>query len=98
MLGVGKLLRRRLHQLRRALVKSLERNGTVLTLRKGFQMAGYQTIECMAGYPDDERVPGARERYDANILRFMHQVHYQTAGGKSLDFVLFVNGIPVATG
>ena len=85
-------------QLRRALVKSLERNGTVLTLRKGFQIAGYQTIECMAGYPDDERVPGARERYDANILRFMHQVHYQTAGGKSLDFVLFVNGIPVATG
>lgn len=61
-------------QLKRALVKSLERNGTVLTLRKGFQMAGYQTIECMAGYPDDERVPGARERYDANILRFMHQV------------------------
>ena len=61
-------------------------------------MAGYQTIECMAGYPDDERVPGARERYDANILRFMHQVHYQTAGSKSLDFVLFVNGIPVATG
>ena len=85
-------------QLRRVLVKSLERNGTVLTLRKGFQIAGYQTIECMAGYPDDERVPGARERYDANILRFMHQVHYQTAGGKSLDFVLFVNGIPVATG
>lgn len=85
-------------QLRRALVKSLERNGTVLTLRKGFQVAGYQTIECMAGYPDDERVPGARERYDANILRFMHQVHYQTAGSKSLDFALFVNGIPVATG
>ena len=26
-------------QLKRALVKSLERNGTVLTLRKGFQMA-----------------------------------------------------------
>lgn len=85
-------------QLRRALVKSLEKNGTVLTLRKGFQMAGYQTIECMAGYPDDERVPGARERYDANILRFMHQVHYQTAGSKSLDFALFINGIPVATG
>lgn len=84
--------------LRRALAKSLEKNGTVLTLRKGFQMAGYQTIECMAGYPDDERLPGAREKYDANILRFMHQVHYQTAGGKSVDFALFVNGIPVATG
>lgn len=87
-----------LDQLQRALVKSLEKNGTILTLRKGFQMAGYQTIECMAGYPDDERIPDARKRYDANILRFMHQVHYQTAGGKSLDFALFINGIPVATG
>ena len=85
-------------QLRRALIKSLEKDGTIQTLRKGFAMAGYQSIECMAGYPDDPRIPGSRERYDANILRFMHQVHYQTAGRKSLDFVLFINGIPVATG
>ena len=27
----------------------------------------------------------------------MHQVHYQTAGNKSLDLVFFINGIPVAT-
>lgn len=85
-------------QLKLSLVKSLENNGTVLTLRKGFSMAGYRTIECMAGYPDDERIPNAKKRYEANILRFMHQVHYQTAGGKSLDFVLFINGLPVATG
>ena len=84
--------------LRRALVRRLESMGTILTLRRGLPMAGYQTIECMAGYPDDERIPGARECYDANILRFMHQVHYQTAGRKSLDFALFINGIPVATG
>ena len=84
--------------LRHALVRRLESMGTILTLRRGLPMAGYQTIECMAGYPDDERIPGARERYDANILRFMHQVHYQTAGRKSLDFALFINGIPVATG
>ena len=84
--------------LRRALVRRLESMGTILTLRRGLPMAGYQTIECMAGYPDDERIPGARKCYDANILRFMHQVHYQTAGRKSLDFALFINGIPVATG
>lgn len=84
--------------LRRALVRRLESLGTILTLRRGLPMAGYQTIECMASYPDDERIPGARERYDANILRLMHQVHYQTAGRKSLDFALFINGIPVATG
>ena len=27
----------------------------------------------------------------------MHQVHYQTAGTKSIDLVFFINGIPVAT-
>lgn len=84
--------------LQRALVKSLTDHGTICTLREGFPMAGFKTIECMAGYPDDKRIPGALEHYKANILRFMHQVHYQTAGNKSLDFVLFINGIPVATG
>lgn len=84
--------------LEKALVRRLESEGTIQTLRRGMQMAGYQTIDCMAPYPDDPRIEGARERYDANILRFMHQVRYQTAGTKSLDFVCFINGIPVATG
>lgn len=83
--------------LEKALVHSLEVDGTVQTLRNGFQMAGFQTIDCSGHYPDDLRIPGAREKYDANILRVMHQVHYQTAGRKSLDLVFFINGIPVAT-
>ena len=83
--------------LRMALVKSLENAGTVTTLREGFKMAGYQTIKCSGHYPDDPRLPNQKKEYDANILRVMHQVHYQTAGGKSLDMVFFVNGIPVAT-
>ena len=80
-----------------ALVKSLETRGTVLTLREGFQMAGYQTITCSGHYPDDPRLPKLKNYYDANILRVMRQVHYQTAGNKSIDLVFFVNGIPVAT-
>ena len=80
-----------------ALVKSLETKGTILTLREGFQMAGYQTITCSGHYPDDPRLPKLKDYYDANILRVMRQVHYQTAGKKSLDLVFFINGIPVAT-
>jgi len=83
--------------LENALVKSLEMRGTVLTLREGFQMAGYQTIICSGHYPDDPRLPKLKDLYNANILRVMRQVHYQTAGNKSLDLVFFVNGIPVAT-
>lgn len=80
-----------------SLVKSLENYGTVMTLREGFQMAGYQTITCSGHYPDDPRLPKLKENYDKNILRVMRQVHYQTAGRKSLDLVFFINGIPVAT-
>ena len=85
------------HNLELALTKSLENNGTVATLREGFQMAGFQTIVCSGHYPDDPRLPKLKAQYDANILRVMHQVHYQTAGNKSLDLVFFINGIPVAT-
>lgn len=83
--------------LRLALVKSLENEGTVITLRDGFQMAGYQTITCSGHYPEDPRLVKQKKFYEKNILRVMHQVHYQTAGNKSLDLVFFVNGIPVAT-
>lgn len=81
----------------KALVKSLDANGTVGTIRNGFAMAGYQTIECSGHYPDDVRLPRLQELYDNNILRVMRQVHYQTAGNKSLDLAFFINGIPVAT-
>ena len=86
-----------LKNLQNALIKSLEVNGTVITLREGFQMAGFQTITCSGHYPDDPRLPKLKDYYDANILRVMRQVHYQTAGNKSLDLVFFINGIPVAT-
>lgn len=85
--------------LRAALVKALEdkNQGTVKVIREGIQMPGFGKITCSGHYPDDPRLPKQRLYYDANILRIMHQVHYQTAGNKSLDLVFFINGIPVAT-
>lgn len=83
--------------LEKALVKSLEIDGTILTLRDGFQTAGLQTVTCSGHFPDDPRLPKQKVFYDENILRVMHQVHYQTAGNKSLDLVFFINGIPVGT-
>ena len=63
------------HNLELALTKSLENNGTVATLREGFQMAGFQTIVCSGHYPDDPRLPKLKAQYDANILRVMHRFH-----------------------
>ena len=86
------------NNLRLRLVQALETDGTISVIRNGFPYAGYQTIKGSAPYPSDPRIANARCDYDANILRVMRQVHYQTQGNKSLDLVFFVNGIPVATG
>ena len=83
--------------LRNKLIKILENDGTILALRNGFDMAGYQHIDCSEHFPDDPRVVRDKVLYEENILRVMRQVHYQTAGQKSLDLVFFINGIPVAT-
>ena len=70
-------------RLKRALVKSLEKSGTVLTLRKGFQIAGHQTIECMAGYSDDERTPRRTQslRGDKGLSRDLARVRAPRRGG-----------------
>jgi type I restriction enzyme, R subunit len=36
-------------------------------------------------------------RYEANRLRVVRQVRYSTGNENSLDLVLFLNGLPVAT-
>ena len=41
--------------------------------------------------------PELNQRYLLNRLRVMRQVHYSTHNENSIDLVLFLNGIPVAT-
>jgi len=41
--------------------------------------------------------PELNQRYLMNRLRVMRQVHYSTHNENSIDLVLFLNGIPVAT-
>lgn len=79
------------------LIKRLEYDGTIKVLRKGINVPGYGNIVISGHYPYDRRIPSIVKEYDENILRVMHQVHYQTAGNKSVDLVFFINGIPVAT-
>ena len=85
------------NNLRLQLVQALESDGTISVIRNGFPYAGFQTIMGAAAYPSDPRIKNAQRDYNANILRVMRQVHYQTQGNKSLDLVFFINGIPVAT-
>jgi type I restriction enzyme R subunit len=41
--------------------------------------------------------PADAERYEKNIFSVTRQVHYSTKSEKSLDLVVFINGLPVIT-
>ncbi|CAG5089479.1 Type I site-specific deoxyribonuclease [Thermobacillus xylanilyticus] len=78
------------------LVQVLQRDGMLKVLRKGFDL--YNVPIRMAYFkPASGLNPDAVEKYGKNILTVTRQVHYSTRNENSLDIVLAVNGLPVAT-
>ena len=70
--------------------------GTLNLLRKGFS-TGAAKFKMAEFKPATTLNPDATARYQAMRLRVMQQVRYSTKHGNSIDLVLFVNGLPVAT-
>jgi type I restriction enzyme R subunit len=79
------------------LSKTLETDGTVQTLRRGFAIAGCGHIDLSEAAPEDKRNAEVLKRYTANLLRVVPQLKYHPARELAIDLVFFINGIPVAT-
>lgn len=80
------------------IVSLLNKRGTISVVRDGVDMAGIGSLVMSQAMSDDaEMNPDIRRRCEANILRVVQQVHFSTTSEESIDLVLFVNGIPVAT-
>ena len=78
--------------------KSLDTQGTLAVLRQGFEMIGLKHAVAMCQFkPALAMNADLQARYAANRLRVVRQVHYSVHSEASIDLVLFVNGIPVAT-
>jgi type I restriction enzyme, R subunit len=78
--------------------KALDNQGTLAVLRGGFDMLGLKKpIDMCQFKPALGMNADLLARYAANRLRVVRQVHYSVHNENSLDLVLFVNGIPVAT-
>ncbi len=87
------------HTLLDRLVKVQDTEGTLHALRKGFKATGagsngFDLVQFAPSHGFNEEV---KDRYVKNRLRVMRQVHYSTNNRNSIDLVLFVNGVPVAT-
>ena len=71
--------------------------GTLNILRKGFRRIGSR-FQMAQARPTETLNPKTVEDYRHNRLRVVRQVHYSvTDTRKSIDLVLFLNGLPVAT-
>lgn len=76
--------------------------GLLGTLREGFKyaQAGARSASfgpLVAFPPANPLLEKAKERAEHNILRVIRQVHFDPKTNETIDLVLTVNGIPVAT-
>ena len=79
-----------------SLCKWLNTHGTLTTLRHGFKCFG-RTLRVAFFRPAHGLNPELEARYQANRLGLTRQLHFSPRSQQSLDVVLSVNGIPVAT-
>lgn len=70
--------------------------GTLNVLRAGFKKTPAAFAMCEFR-PNTTLNAAALSRHEAVRLRVMRQVHYSTRNANSIDLVLFVNGLPIAT-
>ncbi len=77
--------------------KELEKRGTLEVLRKGITDHGIH-LDLVYFEPQSGHNPEAIELFRSNTFSVVRQVHYSIKEkAKSIDMVLFVNGIPICT-
>ncbi|PKO43686.1 MAG: hypothetical protein CVU30_06625 [Betaproteobacteria bacterium HGW-Betaproteobacteria-3] len=76
----------------------LDQRGTLDVLRHGFELLGLKAPLSLAQFKPALAInPDILARYVANRLRVVRQVRYSLFCENSIDLVLFLNGLPVAT-
>ena len=76
----------------------LDQRGTLDVLRHGIELLGLRKPLKLAEFKPALAInPDILARYAANRLRVVRQVRYSLHNENSIDLVLFLNGVPVAT-
>ncbi|GAA0876707.1 DEAD/DEAH box helicase family protein [Wandonia haliotis] len=78
------------------LLKEIDRRGALDVIRNGFTDYG---VKFKMAYfkPESSLNPEAEDLYQKNLLTVTRQLYYERKGKNSLDMVLSLNGLPIAT-
>ncbi len=79
-----------------SLVKELDTKGILKVLRYGFKCYGRKVLMAIFA-PNNQKNPETWSLYKKNQLSVTRQLYYGSNHNKSLDLVLFINGLPVVT-
>lgn len=77
------------------LANEITKRGVVDVLRKGYKFNG-STFDLYYPLPSDLN-PSAKKAYGQNIFGVIRQVMYSKTNTNEIDFVVFINGQPLAT-
>ena len=76
----------------------MDQRGTLDVLRHGVELLGLKTPLSLAQFKPALAInPDILARFAANRLRVVRQVRYSLHCENSIDLVMFLNGLPVAT-
>jgi type I restriction enzyme, R subunit len=78
------------------LSKELNIKGMLKVLRHGFKCYG-KKLRVAVFPPNNKKNPDTWALYDENILSVTRQLYYSNKHTKSLDMVIFLNGLPLIT-
>ncbi len=78
------------------LCKELDTKGMLKVLRQGFKCYG-KKLHVVWFAPSNHLNPETLTQYRQNKLTVTRQLHYSEQHNKSLDLVLFINGLPIVT-
>lgn len=78
------------------LCKELDTKGILKVFRQGFKCYG-KKLRVAVFAPSNAMNPDTLALYQSNILSVTRQLYYSDEHSNSLDLVLFLNGLPIAT-
>lgn len=78
------------------LKQEVEKRGTLDVLRKGVSDYGSR-FNLVYFTPESSLNPEHAQLYQGNIFSLIRQVRFSQKDGKSLDTVIFINGLPIST-
>lgn len=85
------------NEILRHLINEIDTQGLIHVIRNGFSIYDIH-LDCAYFRPVSSKNPDSLKQYQKNILSIIRQARFSEKSSHSVDLLLCLNGIPVATG